>query len=136
MALRAQRTGENALAVATFLASDSKVSAVNYPGLASSSAHEAATRQFNGFYGALLTFTLPTKEACFRCVDALTLIRRATNLNDNKTLAIHPASTIYSEFPPDVRATLGVGEGLIRLSVGIEDLEDLLHDLRQAIDAA
>lgn len=109
---------------------------VDWPGLADNPYHELATRQFGGRYGAMLTITLPSEEACFRMIDALRLVRRATNLFDNRTLAIHPASTIFGTIDPATRREMDVSDCLIRLSVGLEDPDDILADLRQAIDHA
>jgi O-acetylhomoserine (thiol)-lyase len=79
--------------------------------------------------------SLKSKAECFRFINQLKLIRRATNINDNKTLVIHPASTIFCEYEPQLRAEMGVPDTLIRLSVGIEDAKDLIADLAQALEA-
>lgn len=129
LALRIERSSGNALELATFLKGHSKVVDVNYPGLPGSRYHENALKLFNGFYGGLLTFELESREACFDFINRLQIIRRATNLNDNKSLIIHPASTIYSEFSDAEKAELGVSEKMIRLSVGIEDVEDLIEEI-------
>lgn len=136
LALRADRACANALAVARFLEAHPKVRRVNYPGLASSPTHGTALRLLPRGFGGILSFELADRAACYRAMDAMTIPRRATNVNDNKSLVIHPASTIYTEFGPDERASMGVTEGLIRLSVGIEDLDDLLADLGAALERA
>lgn len=133
MALRIERSCANALEIARHLSNHPKVRAVNYPGLQSSAYHAIATRQFGGRYGGLLTFDLQSKQECFRFMDSLTVLRRATNLNDNKTLIIHPASTIFCEYSPEERAKMGVGESMIRIATGIEDTEDLLEDIKQGL---
>ena len=81
----------------------------------------------------MLTFDLPSREACFAFMNKLKLIRRATNLFDNKTLAIHPASTIYGTFTEEQRKNMDVSSKTIRLSVGLETTDDLLKDIKQAL---
>lgn len=134
MALRIDRSCATALAVATFLKDHPRVAAVHYPGLAGSPFHEVAVRQFGRGCGGLLTFDLEDQAACWRCMDALSMIRRATNVNDNKSLILHPASTIGAEFSPEERAALGLRPTMLRLSVGIEDVDDMIDDLSQALD--
>lgn len=133
LALRMDRSVDNAHRLSAWLQGHPRVSAVNYPGLASSPFYEIARRQFGGKPGALLTFDVASARECVEVMDRLQVIRRATNLNDNKSLAIHPFHTIYSEFPPEKRRAIGIREGMIRLSVGIEDFEDLQADLEQAL---
>lgn len=98
------------------------------------------THLVNELYGgngpAMLTFELADKEECFRFINALNLIKRSTNLFDNRTLAIHPASTIFGPFLPEEREAMDVKDTTIRLSVGLEDVEDLWDDLWQAITLA
>lgn len=101
----------------------------NYPGLASSPFYEIARRQFGDKPGTLLTFDLSSGQECIDAMNRLQFVRRATDFNDNKSLAIHPYHTIYVEFPPEKRLALGIRETTIRLSVGIEDIEDLQADL-------
>jgi O-acetylhomoserine (thiol)-lyase len=134
IALRIDKSSVNALAVAQYLSTQEKVLSVNYPGLATSRFHAVATCQFGNKFGGLLTFELNTKEECFKFMDALGMIRRATNLNDNKTLIIHPASTIFADYSVEERERMQVNERLIRLSVGIEDAEDILEDIKQGLD--
>jgi len=134
LALRADRSCRNTKVLAEFLSRHPKVTKVNYPGLESSPYHEIATRLFGERCGALVTFELSSKKECFAFLNKLKLVRRATNIHDNKTLALHPASTIFCEYPADLRRQMGVPETLIRLSVGIEDVEDLLADIAQALE--
>jgi O-acetylhomoserine (thiol)-lyase len=134
LALRADRSCRNTRALAEFLSRHPKVKQVNYPGLASSPYHEVATRMFGERCGALVTFELSSKKECFAFLNKLKLLRRATNINDNKTLALHPASTIFCEYSADLKLAMGVPETLIRLSVGIEDVEDLVADIAQALE--
>jgi len=135
LALRADRSCENTIAVARYLARDSRVKRVNYPGLESSPHHDVAKGIFGQRCGALLTFDLASKKDCFAFLNKLKLVRRATNINDNKTLALHPSSTIFSEYPDELKRQMGIPDTLIRLSVGIEDLEDLQADIEQALGA-
>lgn len=132
--LRISRSSENALAAARFLSTVSGVKRVNYPGLESSRWYAIAARQFKRGFGGLLTFELESKEACFRMMDSLKIIRRATNLSDNKSLIIHPGSTIYADFSAEQRIKMDISDGLIRLSVGIEDIEDIIEDLAQGLE--
>ena len=80
-----------------------------------------------------MTFDLESEEACFAFMNRLKLIRRATNLNDNKSLIIHPYSTIYVEFSPEQRQQMGIRPTMMRLSVGIEGAEDIIADIEQAL---
>lgn len=134
LSLRVERSCDNALAIAQELERNPKVRKVYYPGLTASPYHEIAKKQFGSLFGAIVTFSLSSKESCFRFLDALEVIRRATNLNDNKSLAIHPASTIYCEFGEKELRDMGVDDTMVRLAVGIEDCPDLLGDIRQALD--
>lgn len=110
------------------------VKRVNYVGLPDNPFHDLAQRQFGPTAGAMITIDLDSREACFRFIDRLRLIRRATNLFDNKTLAIHPASTIFGNFTDQQRQDMDVKETTIRLSVGLEDTDDLFEDIRQAVE--
>lgn len=95
--------------------------------------HEIARRQFNGTYGAMLTIDLSSEQACYDLINNLQLIRRATNLFDNKTLAIHPYSTIFGNFTPEQKVGMDVLPTTIRLSVGLEDIDDICNDICQAL---
>ena len=106
---------------------------VNYTGLPDNPYHSLATRQFGELHGAVFTITLESKEAAFSFIDKLKVIRRATNLFDRKTLAIHPASTIFATFTEEERRRMQVGEAMVRLSIGLEAPEDLLEDIVQAL---
>lgn len=133
LALRFDRQCENALAVARWLREQKAVQAVYYPGLPDSPHHELARRQYHGRFGSLLSFSLANKAAAFAALNRLALVQRSTNLGDTRSLAVHPASTIYGTFWPHEQADVGVDEGLIRLSVGIEHAPDVIADLEQAI---
>lgn len=135
LAVRYAAQERNAQLVAEALAQMPGVE-VCYPGLLSNPWHEICRRQFGGHYSAMLTVSLPTEEACYRMIDELQLVKRATNLFDNRTLAIHPYSTIFGTLPPEKRHAMDVSERLIRLSVGLENPQDIIADLRQAIEKA
>jgi O-acetylhomoserine (thiol)-lyase len=132
--LRLRKSSENALALAQRIEKHPKVKSANYPGLNSFQYSEVAQRQFPNGYGALLCFKLGSRDHCFCFLDRLAIIRRATNINDNKTLAIHPASTIFSEYTFAEREAMGIPDTLVRLSIGIENVEDLWHDIIQALE--
>jgi len=134
LALRMEKVCKNAQAIAEFLEGDDRVGSVLYPGLPGSPFHEQAKVLFNDRYGGILAFRLESEAACFRFLNRLSLIRRSSNLGDNKTLVLHAASTIFATCSADERAAMGVDGRLIRLSAGIEDEEDLLADIRQALD--
>lgn len=135
LATRYEAQEANALNVALALEERGDVE-VCYPGLHSNPYHVMARDQFGGRFGAMLTLTLPSKEACFRFIDSLQLVRRATNLFDNKTLAIHPASTIFGTLDDATRESMDVSDRLIRLSIGLENADDIIEDLNRALDAA
>jgi O-acetylhomoserine (thiol)-lyase len=134
LSMRAQKSCANTLAIAKYLSGrQDRVRSVNYPGLPSSKYHEISARQFPHGFGGILTFELGSKDECFAFMNRLRLIRRATNINDNKTLILHPASTIYCEYSPIEKEDMRVSESMLRLSVGIEDLDDILEDLDQGL---
>lgn len=102
--------------------------------LKDNSYYALAQRQFGPTAGAMITIDLESKEACFAFINRLKLIRRATNLFDNKTLAIHPASTIFGPFTDKQRQDMDVLDTTIRFSIGLEDVDDLFDDVRQALN--
>ena len=134
LALRMERTCANALALATMLEADERVAAVHYPGLASHPQHAIVEKLFRSG-GSLLSFELKDEIDPFDYLNRLKLAIPASNLGDNRTLVIPVAHTIFFEMGPERRASMGIAEGLIRVSVGIEDTEDLVGDFRQALDA-
>jgi len=136
LSLRMERHCSNAMRVAQFLDAHEKVSWVNYPGLPDSPYFEVANRQFGGRFGGLLTFGVADKASAFRVINALSLAKNLANIGDTKTLVIHPASTICADYTPEVKALMGVGEELIRVSVGIEDIEDIIEDFAAALEQA
>ena len=133
MALRIERESASAMALATMLSEDERVAAVYYPGLSSHPQHAIATSLFRA-YGGLLSFELKDGIDCFDYLNRLRLAIPASNLGDTRTLVIPVAHTIYHEMGPVRRAKMGIAESLIRVSVGIEDTDDLLEDFRQALD--
>ena len=134
LALRMERTCANALALATMLEADDRVSAVHYPGLASHPQSGIVKELFRSG-GSLLSFELREEVDPFDYLNRLKLAIPASNLGDNRTLVIPVAHTIFFEMGAERRASMGIAEGLIRVSVGIEDTDDLVGDFRQALDA-
>lgn len=124
----------NALELAKRLETLPQIKRVNYVGLEDNPYHELAQRQFGKAAGAMVCIDLESQEACFSMLNNLKVIHRATNLFDNRTLAIHPASTIFGLFPPKTRRDMDVLDTTIRLSVGLEDVDDLFEDIRQALE--
>lgn len=131
--LRTERSAGNAMIIAQWLEEQPGIAQVHYPGLKSSPFYSISLAQFGEKPCSLMTFDLESKEQCFQFMNRLKIIRRSTNLQDNKTLIIHPSSTIFAEYPPDQKADMGLRNTMIRLSVGIEDVEDLIDDLDQAL---
>ncbi len=136
--LRMQRHSENALAVAQYLQSHDAVTWVNYPGLESSPYKATADKIFTGHgYGGLVSFGVKTgREGGRTFVDSLELFSHLANIGDAKSLAIHNATTTHSQLTTDELVDAGVAEDLVRLSVGIEGIDDLLADLDQALTKA
>ena len=136
LALRVRQHNENALAIARWLQEQPAVEAVNYPGLETHVHHDVAARQMRG-YGGMLSFSLRGGfEAVKRVLPRLQLAHLAANLGAVETLAGVPATTSHVECTPEERAAMGIPEGLVRYSVGIEDAGDLIADLEQAFAAA
>ena len=135
LALRVDRACENALAIHDFLSQRKEVLSVCYPGSPSSPYNRLLREQYKGRSGALLVFELKDREDCFTFMNHLEIIRRATNFCDNKSLIIHPASTIFCEYSTAEREQMGISDSLIRLSVGIEEFADLKDDLNRAFKA-
>lgn len=131
--LRVEKCFGNCLKLGEFLKSNAKVKHVGYPGLKSDSGFEKAQKYFSGIPGTIMNFDLESKEACYAFMNKLQIIRRATNLSDNKSLIIHPASTIYAEFSQEEREAAAIRNTMMRLSVGIENAEDLIADITQAL---
>ncbi len=137
LSLRVQRQSENALAVAGWLADRPEVASVDYAGLASHPTHDLARTSLRGGYGSVFTVTLRGGLPAARAfVEAVSVITHMTHLGDVRSLVLHPATTSHARRSPAERAALGVHPGTLRLSIGIEDLDDLLADLYQALAAA
>ncbi|HJX14453.1 MAG TPA: aminotransferase class I/II-fold pyridoxal phosphate-dependent enzyme, partial [Candidatus Deferrimicrobiaceae bacterium] len=136
LAVRMERHMSNAIRVAEFLDRHPRVKWVNFPGLPKSPAHETAKAQFRGKgYGALLTFGLEDEKACFDLIRNVKLVYHLANLGDCKTLVIHPWSSQYVTFTEESRLANGITPDLLRVSVGIEAIEDILDDFDQALRA-
>ncbi len=133
--LRMERHSTNAMAVARFLTTHPNVTWVNYPGLQSHPQHALAKRYHHrGLYGAILGFGIKGgMEAGKRLIDNLKLFSHLANIGDAKSLVIHPASTTHQQLNPEERLETGVTEDFVRLSVGLENIDDILEDLDQAL---
>jgi cystathionine gamma-synthase/methionine-gamma-lyase len=136
--LRVQRQCENAVQVAAWLAVHPQVSHVNYPGLAAHPQHALAARLLErGAFGAMMSFDIRDGDRArvFRFMEALRLVLPATTLGDVYSLALYPAHSSHRALDPELRRRIGIGDGLVRLSVGIEDPADIVADLAQALAA-
>lgn len=133
LTLRMERHCANAMHLANFLKGHPKVAWVNYPGLAGSPYHEVAKRQFGGRYGGLLTFGLAGRPAAFRLINGLQMAKNLANIGDAKTLVIHPASTICCDYTPEEKRLMGATEELVRVSAGIEAIDDIVEDFEGAL---
>jgi O-acetylhomoserine (thiol)-lyase len=131
--LRFRQAAESCLELAKFLQTVPEVQQVNYNGLPDDPFYEISKKQFGDYPGAMLTFSLKDKAACFAFVNHVKVIRKATNLFDNKSLIIHPESTIYGTLTPEFKKVVNVPSNMLRLSVGLEDVEDLKGDILQAL---
>jgi O-acetylhomoserine (thiol)-lyase len=132
--LRIRQHSENGLAVAKFLKAHPKVAWVNYPGLPDNPAYELATKYLKGGYGALLGFGVKGGvEEGKKVINALQLFSHVANIGDSKSLVIHPASTTHQQLSPEQQLATGVTPDYIRLSIGIENVEDIIEDLDQAL---
>ncbi len=111
-----------------------RIKQVNYVGLKNNPYYTLSQRQFGKTAGAMVCIDLEDQDACFRFLDRLKLIHRATNLFDNRTLAIHPYSTIFGLFTPEEKKEMDVLDTTVRLSIGLEDVDDLFEDIKQALE--
>lgn len=132
MDLRVKRSCENALAVAKHLQTKPEIISVSYPFLENSPSFENAKKHFSAA-GGIVSFSFRDKASAYAFLNRLNIIKRGTNLQDNKSLIIATYHTIYAEYSTEQKAEFGLTEGMIRLSVGIEDVEDLLEDIDQAL---
>jgi O-acetylhomoserine (thiol)-lyase len=135
--LRIRRHSENALAIAQFLQTHPAVAWVNYPGLENHPSHATAVQYLDGSFGGLVGFGIKGGlEAGKRVINSVKLFSHLANIGDAKSLIIHPASTTHSQLTPEEQATTGVTPDFLRLSIGLETIEDLKADLDQALRAA
>lgn len=139
LTVRMERHSANALQIATALEQDSRLRRVSYPGLASHPQHALAMKQMSTG-GGLFTLELPDSQGscapAMAFLNALEMISRSVNLGDTRTIATHPFTTTHSKLPEPLRKQLGITPGLIRISVGLEAVEDILADITQALEAA
>jgi cystathionine gamma-lyase/cystathionine beta-lyase/cystathionine gamma-lyase/homocysteine desulfhydrase len=133
LALRMAQHNTNGLALAEFLATHPAVTSVLYPGLPSHPQHALAKRQMRGF-GGMLSFDVGTFENARRVCNRVKLMALAESLGGVETLMCHPASMTHASVPPERRAAIGLTDSLVRISAGVEDPQDLIDDLRQALD--
>ncbi len=131
--LRCRAMADSALKVAQALEGDDRLSRVIYPGLSSHPQHDLAMAQM-GSGGTMIAFEVKGgKDAAFRAINALEIIKISNNLGDAKSIATHPATTTHQRLPDEQKASLGITPGLIRLSVGLEDADDLIVDLKRGL---
>ncbi len=133
LALRMRQHNLNGLALAEFLDAHPKVRHVYYPGLPTHPQHQLARRQMRGF-GGMVAFELGSLEAARRLLNGVRLMALAESLGGVETLISHPATMTHASVPAARRAALGITDGLVRISAGVEDIEDLQADLEQALD--
>lgn len=124
----------NAFELAKMLGTLPQIKSVNYVGLNGNKYHALAQKQFGKTAGAMICIDLDSEKACFRFLNRLQLVHRATNLFDNRTLAIHPYSTIFGSFSAETKKAMDVLDTTIRLSVGLEDVNDVFEDIRLALE--
>jgi O-succinylhomoserine sulfhydrylase len=136
LSLRMRAHSDGAMHLATWLQQQEQVAHVYYPGLSSHPQHELAKRQQRRF-GGLLSFDVAGgREAAWRVIDSCRLISVTANLGDTKTTITHPATTTHGRLTPEQRSEAGIGEGLLRIAVGLEDIDDLIEDLDRGLKAA
>jgi len=132
MDLRVRAMTDTALAFATAMEDEAKATRVIYPGLASHAQHDLAMRQM-GAGGTMVAIDLGSKEAAFEAMNRMRIFQISNNLGDAKSIVTHPATTTHSRLSEEVREGLGITPGLLRLSIGLEDADDLIEDFHQAI---
>ena len=132
LSLRVERSCQNALTLAKYL-SEQKNIQVNYPGLENNPYYELSKRQFHNNFGAMFTIKLKNKELAFKFINSLKFALDVSNIGDARTLVIHPASTIYIHTSEEEKILAGVTDDLIRVNVGIEDINDLIDDFSSAL---
>ena len=136
MSLRVERHCQNSLQLAEWLENNPKVESVNYLGLSSNPYKNLADKYLQRGYGAVLTFTLKGGyDSAVKCIDNLNLASNLANVGDAKTLVIHPASTTHEQLSPEEQASAGVEASTIRVSVGLEHIDDIIEDFKNSFDA-
>jgi len=133
LTLRVDKFCNNAIEVAKACQKNPKVKNVIYPALEDNEYKVLADKQFGSKCGCLVVLELENQDACYRFMDNLKMIRRATNFTDNKSLIIHPYSTIFCEYSEEQKAEMRLNDRMLRLAVGIEDAEDIIADIEQAL---
>ncbi len=137
LAVRVRQHCENAVKIATFLDSHPKIEKTIYPGLKSHPQHNLALAQMNGYGSSLVAFEIKGgKKASFSTLNTLEIVDISNNLGDAKSLITHPATTTHQRLSDEEKASLGITDGLVRLSVGLEDADDLIEDLDRALASA
>lgn len=131
--LRMEEHCKNALELAHFLNNHSKIEGVNYPGLPTSPYYKIATKYYGNQCGGILTVRFGSKENAFHFIDSLKLFSNLANIGDTKSLVIHPSSTICAQNTQEEKEEMGVFDDLVRMSVGIEDIKDIIEDVAQAL---
>ena len=136
LALRMEKHSANTLKVAKFLESHPKVFNLNYPGLESNSYHALANKYFkNGLCSGLISFEVADKETAWKVLDNTNIFSIVVNIGDSKSIITHPSSTTHQQIPLDEQKVIGITEGLVRLSIGLENASDLIADLETALNA-
>jgi O-acetylhomoserine (thiol)-lyase len=133
LALRMERSCYNAQTLADYLDAHPRIKKVFYPGIKTHPEHELASKLFTK-YGSLMSIELDESVDCFKFLNKLQLVVKSSNLGDTRTLAIPVAQTIFNELGPEKRAEMGISDFMVRLSIGIEDTEDLLADFKAALE--
>ncbi|MGM0622849.1 MAG: aminotransferase class V-fold PLP-dependent enzyme [Campylobacterota bacterium] len=132
LAMRVKKASKNAFKIAQYLQTQDMITAVNYPGLDENSFYELVQTQFRAA-GSIISFEFIDKDTAYRFMNALTIIKRCTNIQDNKSLVIAPYHTIYAQYTQTQKKEFGLSQGSVRLSVGIESPKDLIGDIAQAL---
>lgn len=136
LSLRIEKHSSNALKIAKFLESHPKVSNLNYPALESNKYNDLSKKYFkDGLCSGLLSFEVADKESAWKILDTTKLFSIVVNIGDSKSIITHPSSTTHQQIPLDEQVKIGISQGLIRLSIGLENADDLIEDLKQAINA-
>lgn len=136
LSLRVERHIENTLKIVNVLDGHSKVESVSHPSLPSHKGHDIYKKYYDRGAGPIFTFNIKGgRQEAFRFIDSLKIFSLLANVADAKSLVIHPASTTHSQLTPEEQMSQGIGPNTIRLSVGIENADDLIDDLSQALDS-